>query len=710
MPRFDIDWVIRWRLERYCFPDVFVKPDLGDLLAIAGVIPRPIPGPDPGPIELGDAGLSLDRLSGIVGRDTASKLLLSGGAATLGAKRGAFQTLLRQPAFPSRTPPPVSPKLHELHRHERGAEALRELVRGKTDREYKLDLNRYVGPFPFWHCEWVLKEEVVPILEVPDITFWVTQDTDGDGDQETIYTDGWFQVGWKSGPLDDVILHASPFARINGTCEVPPIGQCEQPEILFAGLMPARAPYIDTSNGATRGFGLRVNPPHTDGLVRPSVFPPALNHDTPANAPLMGTLQLYGCNEFPNGALLSAALCLQWCGRGAVHKSQLVRRSLPGPGRAAAGNARRAGLVPDPRPAGRVVPASRAARLADRRLCGRAVRRHDPDRRRREERRYSHQRPRCHSGSTIRLPRPLITSLSWRVLPSGAGAYLPEPHLPDRAADGRLDIEFQVQYQVSATHLLKTSIGSSGCGGGMMQPNPEPNALPYMHWHTSAADNFVSQSATFVLPASALPGCYGFSVNGYSRAFNPAGGDPSDPQAHDWFMDATWLIWQPIRCVCRGGECLTKRPGAARKTAVMGPIYWLVVGALTTWRVTHLLHEEDGPWNFVVRLRAAAGSGMLGETMDCFYCLSLWLALPIALLVGTEWLERLLLWPALSAAAILVQRRVSDQPRITAIAQEARSKGQCVVDRTGYSKGRPWRAHRAWSLRRPRRGARCLSI
>ena len=44
-------------------------------------------------------------------------------------------------------------------------------------------------------------------------------------------------------------------------------------------------------------------------------------------------------------------------------------------------------------------------------------------------------------------------------------------------------------------------------------------------------------------PGTALSGCYGFSVNGYSRAFNPAGGDPSDPQAHDWFYDATWLIW-----------------------------------------------------------------------------------------------------------------------------------------------------------------------
>jgi hypothetical protein len=45
----------------------------------------------------------------------------------------------------------------------------------------------------------------------------------------------------------------------------------------------------------------------------------------------------------------------------------------------------------------------------------------------------------------------------------------------------------------------------------------------------------------------------------------------------------------------------------------MTTFYWFVVGALATWRVSHLLHAEDGPWNAVVRLRAAAGGGFLGE-------------------------------------------------------------------------------------------------
>ena len=78
--------------------------------------------------------------------------------------------------------------------------------------------------------------------------------------------------------------------------------------------------------------------------------------------------------------------------------------------------------------------------------------------------------------------------------------------------------------------------------------------------------------------------------------------------------------------------------------------YLLVIGILGVWRVTHLLQAEDGPWDFVVRLRGYVGTGMWGRLMDCFYCLSLWIALPFALLCGEGWTERLLLWPALSAA------------------------------------------------------------
>lgn len=87
--------------------------------------------------------------------------------------------------------------------------------------------------------------------------------------------------------------------------------------------------------------------------------------------------------------------------------------------------------------------------------------------------------------------------------------------------------------------------------------------------------------------------------------------------------------------------------------------YWLVLGVLCVWRITHLLNAEDGPWESVVRLRRAAGSGFWGSLLDCFYCLSLWIAAPLALMLGEGWKERLLLWPALSGAAILLERATS---------------------------------------------------
>ena len=90
--------------------------------------------------------------------------------------------------------------------------------------------------------------------------------------------------------------------------------------------------------------------------------------------------------------------------------------------------------------------------------------------------------------------------------------------------------------------------------------------------------------------------------------------------------------------------------------------YWLALGILSVWRVTHLLNAEDGPWDFVVRLRRRAGTGFWASLLDCFYCLSLWIAAPLAYFIGSRWFERLLLWLALSAGAILVERVVPERP------------------------------------------------
>ena len=86
----------------------------------------------------------------------------------------------------------------------------------------------------------------------------------------------------------------------------------------------------------------------------------------------------------------------------------------------------------------------------------------------------------------------------------------------------------------------------------------------------------------------------------------------------------------------------------------------LTIAVLATWRLTHLLWGEDGPWDLFVRLRRAAGEGFWGRLLDCFYCLSLWTAAPVAWWASDRWFEGVLLWLALSGGAILLERWTTD--------------------------------------------------
>lgn len=86
-----------------------------------------------------------------------------------------------------------------------------------------------------------------------------------------------------------------------------------------------------------------------------------------------------------------------------------------------------------------------------------------------------------------------------------------------------------------------------------------------------------------------------------------------------------------------------------------------VAGILATWRVAHLITAEDGPWNLVARLRRRAGAGFFGDLMDCFYCTSIWVAVPFAYWVGAEWTSRVVAWLALSGGAILIERALPDR-------------------------------------------------
>ncbi len=86
--------------------------------------------------------------------------------------------------------------------------------------------------------------------------------------------------------------------------------------------------------------------------------------------------------------------------------------------------------------------------------------------------------------------------------------------------------------------------------------------------------------------------------------------------------------------------------------------YWFLLGSLGAWRTTHLLSAEDGPWKIFSRGRVRLEGTTWGSLFSCFYCLSVWITFPLALLIASGWRERMLTWPALSGAAILLEEMV----------------------------------------------------
>lgn len=92
----------------------------------------------------------------------------------------------------------------------------------------------------------------------------------------------------------------------------------------------------------------------------------------------------------------------------------------------------------------------------------------------------------------------------------------------------------------------------------------------------------------------------------------------------------------------------------------MSNSFRFTLAVLATWRVTHLLTSEDGPADLIVRFRSLFGQSWAGKLLDCFYCLSVWIAAPAALFVSRNPVEWLFVCLALSGGACLLERITSD--------------------------------------------------
>lgn len=295
VPLWDIDRVRSFREDRVCLPEV-ARPRLRDVLERPEVFPEPVlppqpeprprPRPDPLPDRLFDPG-ALERTIELVGENVADRLDTGSQLGSFGDLQPDTNALLDRPAFPDPPEPPTPEGFRRPDPDER-AELLADEIPVEREVLRSIDPDRIIGPF--LECTDVTVPEWRTVLDVPDITFRVTQDVDDDGTEETIYSEGFFDVRWDEAGSIDVDLVADDEANSIPTCEgfTPQNPECDDPSIEGIGLMSAKAPLYDDGSG----YALRINRPRPPNLSDPSVS------RGDGTAPFSGTLQLHGCHRF----------------------------------------------------------------------------------------------------------------------------------------------------------------------------------------------------------------------------------------------------------------------------------------------------------------------------------------------------------------------------------------------------------------------------
>jgi hypothetical protein len=539
IPRFDIDWILRWRRFRICWPDIFIRPKLRDLLPLEEVPHRPFPEPDPPPYELLTklSPNAFDAFAGSGGH-LGDRLTRVRESLVFGAPAPDLNEILDEPAFERELPPPLPSEFRKaLAGHAevggdktktRGGDAVRGAIAlhaGIAVKELAdLDVSRYIGPF--FRCRDIYLPEWQAIFDVPDITFRVTQDVDGDGTEETIYQESYFQVRWNAGTIPPPTLVASSIAVETRSCRVPEVVCGNVPAIQFAGLHPLNnAVYLDPAIG----YAKRPNRPIPPSGPRPD-----------AETPFTGTLQLYGCTNIANaryyrvshsednGATFSVFTGVNWplhrldggplesthvdptgwydviTATGVYHEERLLFEwSTP--------------------PIGKYVLKVEVADSTHT-VIG--------------------------TSATVALqidntaPTVAFTKLAWKFQSEAATAFdradrnllIPCPVIR-RGVPSQV-VQVRAEVMVSANHLRDASLGTSGCGGGAFTElsTPTPHSS---HWHDAVTDNTELLTATYELAATALEGCYSFACTANSRAFNPAGSD--NGHLLDWLYDPVYV-------------------------------------------------------------------------------------------------------------------------------------------------------------------------
>jgi hypothetical protein len=77
-----------------------------------------------------------------------------------------------------------------------------------------------------------------------------------------------------------------------------------------------------------------------------------------------------------------------------------------------------------------------------------------------------------------------------------------------------------------------------------------------------------------------------------------------------------------------------------------------LIAILAVWRITSMFFQEDGPFSIFAIIRREANK--ITRVFKCFWCLSVWVAIPFATFTSHSIFEFLITWLGYSAGAILI--------------------------------------------------------
>lgn len=575
VPRWDIDWVLRWRAERVCFPVVFERPNLRDL--IEALNPQPLPprfGPgdpppgdplfDPllGPRAAFDRGPLLAQLTNTLGDSAVKRLLALDASAGFGADARALRSALDGPAHAADLAPPLPADLKlalvgGLNEKEAGpqaaAQGLATRLRLDPAQLKGLDLRRWIGPFK--RCFTRFVPQWTPIIDVPDITFRVLQDTNGDGVEETVFSEGYFQVRWNDPSPGPLTIEAGPQARAGVLCGPTSVPCGNTPAIVLAGRMPLAA--VPTLYDPVQGYALRTNRPHPTQLFSD----PLPNPD--AASPFMSVVSLYGCNRTDKKASKYRIVFEYSNDQGASYSTPAPILGLTWPLFRLDGSGNPEWHYPVPDADGWypiALPAGPNPFMPQDLLM-------DWPTYNFANGRYRLTLQLGTGGSSITSSSAPVVfnvdnstpsgvfSVEWSF--SGSGPWQPLGGVCPVVRRGTTpaDVYFRVTLDAAARHLRAVQMWPSSCGAGSFSfvsgsggALPAPGSLVYEHWHTSVADNDQTLQVVYLLPGgSTAEGTYGFGGYVSSRAFNPSGGDGGHLATPTWQYDpAPIAIWPSV--------------------------------------------------------------------------------------------------------------------------------------------------------------------